>query len=136
MEIQKKDLRYTWNLEDIYPDVSAWQQELEKLKEIGEQLAKKRGKVCENASQLEETLSLQSCFSQLLSRLFVYAHCRYDAHMSQPEGKKLYETISGVYSALGEKLAFLTPELMKLTMERFAAYCEELPALKVYEQYM
>ena len=61
----------TWAVEDIYPNLQAWEKDLEAAKEIGAKLASCQGKIGESAAQLLEAfrlyeegrkkLSLQRC---------------------------------------------------------------------------
>ncbi len=42
----------TWAVEDIYPNLQAWEKDLEAAKEIGAKLASCQGKIGESAAQL------------------------------------------------------------------------------------
>ena len=107
--------RFTWNLEDIYPDEQAWYQDLSKAKELTAKLAAMQGKVCQDGHTLLEALDLSTKCSEYIAKLFTYASCHYDAQMGNAGYKKLYETICGENSAAAEQTSFLMPELMELT---------------------
>ena len=131
-----ENIKATWNLEDIYPDEQAWYGDLEKVKELAGRLADMQGRVCADAKGLLEALDLNTKCGEYFSKLFTYAHCHYDAQMSSPEWKKLYETIFGASSAVDEQLAFMLPELMELTRERFDELCKEEKGLELYGHYI
>ena len=82
-----------------------------------------QGRVCQDGHTLLEALDLNARCSERFAKLFTYANCHYDAEMANPGYKKLYETIFGENSAAAQRTAFLMPELMGLTRERFDALC-------------
>ena len=124
--------RFTWNLEDIYPDEQAWYQDLSKAKELTAKLAAMQGKVCQDGHTLLEALDLSTKCSEYIAKLFTYASCHYDAQMGNAGYKKLYETICGENSAAAEQTSFLMPELMELTRESFDRLCAQVPELALY----
>lgn len=124
--------KFDWNLQDIYASEEAWYQDLAAAQKVAEELATMQGKVCQDANTLLKTLELYAKCNEYFSKLFVYAHCHYDVDMSNTNYKKLYETVFGARSAVSEQTAFLNPELMQLTHERFEELCKEQPALALY----
>lgn len=128
--------RFTWNLEDIYPDEQAWYQDLSKAKELTAKLAAMQGKVCQDGHTLLEALDLSTKCSEYIAKLFTYASCHYDAQMGNAGYKKLYETICGENSAAAEQTSFLMPELMELTRESFDRLCAQVPELALYTHYI
>ena len=128
--------RFTWNLEDIYPDEQVWYQDLSKAKELTAKLAAMQGKVCQDGHTLLEALDLSTKCSEYIAKLFTYASCHYDAQMGNAGYKKLYETICGENSAAAEQTSFLMPELMELTRESFDRLCVQVPELALYTHYI
>lgn len=85
----------TWDLEAIYPDEQVWYSDLETVKGIADKLASMQGKLCEGPENLLEALGLYVKCDEYFSKLFTYAHCHFDAQMSDAGWKKLYETVFG-----------------------------------------
>ena len=80
--------RFTWNLEDIYPDEQVWYQDLSKAKELTAKLAAMQGKVCQDGHTLLEALDLSTKCSEYIAKLFTYASCHYDAHCMKPSAER------------------------------------------------
>ena len=131
-----QDNKYVWKLEDIYADEQAWYQDLEMVKQLAEKLTAMQGRVCQDGHTLLETLDLTVKCNEYFSKLFVYAHCHYDAEMANANYKKLYETVSGQSNAISEQTAFVMPELMKMDRARFDELCEQVPELELYSHYI
>lgn len=104
-----QDNKYVWKLEDIYADEQAWYQDLETVKQLAKKLTAMQGRVCQDGHTLLETLDLTVKCNEYFSKLFVYAHCHYDAEMANANYKKLYETVSGQSNAISEQTAFVMP---------------------------
>ena len=121
-----------WNLEDIYPSEQAWSEDLAATRQLVDKLCAMQGRVCQDGHTLLEALDLNARCSERFAKLFTYANCHYDAEMANPGYKKLYETIFGENSAAAQRTAFLMPELMGLTRERFDALCAQVPDLALY----
>ena len=131
-----QDNKYVWKLEDIYADEQAWYQDLETVKQLAKKLTAMQGRVCQDGHTLLETLDLTVKCNEYFSKLFVYAHCHYDAEMANANYKKLYETVSGQSNAISEQTAFVMPELMKMDRARFDELCEQVPELELYSHYI
>lgn len=131
-----QDNKYVWKLEDIYADEQAWYQDLETVKQLAQKLTAMQGRVCQDGHTLLETLDLTVKCDEYFSKLFVYAHCHYDAEMASANYKKLYETVFGQSNAISEKTAFVMPELMQLDRARFDELCQQVPELKLYSHYI
>ena len=43
---------FTWNLSDMYTDIPAWENDVEKIQVMAEKLAKMEGHVCESSENL------------------------------------------------------------------------------------
>lgn len=121
-----------WNLEDIYPSEQAWSEDLAATRQLVDKLCAMQGRVCQDGHTLLEALDLNARCSERFAKLFTYASCHYDAEMANPGYKKLYETIFGENSTAAQRTAFLMPELMGLTRERFDALSAQVPDLALY----
>ena len=62
--------RFTWNLEDIYPDEQAWYQDLSKAKELTAKLAAMQGKVSRT-----DILCLKRLTSDTKCRTIILQNC-------------------------------------------------------------
>ena len=131
-----EDHRSTWKLEDIYSCEQAWYRDLETAKQLAQKLCAMQGKLTQNGHNLLEGLDLYIQCSKYFSKLFTYAACHYDAQMTDPNYKKLYETVFGESTAVDESIAFVMPELMQLSREQFDAFCAQVPELSLYSHLM
>ena len=125
---------YTWNLQDLFPDDAAWQQEYEALKAVAAQVAGWAGKLGQSGENLLAFLRLQDDLSIRLSALAGYANCKAD----QDQGDNFYQDMSGkamsTTVALSGASAFSTPEIMAIPQETLDRFYQEVPALEEYRR--
>ncbi len=126
------DVKYTWDLTQMFESVQAWRDGMEYAKGLADELAQMQGTITKDADTLYLALQRNDKLGETLTALFVYAKMYFDQNMSNGEAKDLYESADSIYTAIAEKLAFLEPELLELTPEVFAQYTEQNEGLKLY----
>lgn len=127
-----KNLPTRWNLREMFATDEAWRETMAKTMEMVDALAARQGKTAVSAAALLETANQYIAIEENLSALFVFAHSNFDQNMADSAAKGLFESASSCGTIIGEKLAFLAPELMQYSMEDFDRYCKELPELELY----
>ncbi len=125
----------TWNLQDIYASDTEWETELKALPSLIDRLASRKGCAAASAAGLLETAKLYEQCMISLSRLYLYAACKYHPDMSDDAAKSMCERVMTEYNRFGEKTAFLAPELMQESLEKFESFVKEQPELAVYRHF-
>ena len=132
----KIDKDMSWNLSDMFADDAAWEKQMQEVRALGEALAARKGKAAEDAPALLETLQLSDELNLKGGQCAVYAECRFHTDMSAARGKEMTGQLQILFTELGERIAFLEPELMRCGRERFDAFCGECPQLSLYRRMM
>ncbi len=122
-----------WNLRKMYPTDECWQEKLASVMRLAETLTAQKGHCADTAEALCQTARLYTQIDEQLYDLLVFANSNFDQDMSNPQAKKLYETAQNAATTIGERLAFLAPELMQYDYETFQAYCRQCPELELYD---
>ena len=124
-----------WSLRDMFPTDEDWNREMEAAVETAKKLAERKGNLAVDAAALKETARLYLDVEEKMYRLMVFSNSNFDQDMADPAAKKLYETAQNQFTAIGEMLSFMAPELMQYSMEDFNRYCEQEPELKLFAHY-
>ena len=124
-----------WNLRKMYPTDELWQADLDRAMVLVDRLAAQEGHAAASAEDLLTTLQLQDELDVAFRHLYVFAHSNFDQNMADPKAKSLMESAQNAYTVMGEKTAFLSPELMQYSMDDFNRYCSEEPALELYRRF-
>ncbi len=110
-----------WDLTHLYPDDNAWEKELADLQQRYPQIAGFRGKLAESASSLLAALEFEKSIDQPLERLGTYASLRVSENASDPAFLEREARLQNLHTKIVEKCSFISPELMAIPDDRFAA---------------
>jgi len=124
----------TWNLADMFTDDAAWEKQLQEVRELGAQLASRRGHAADSAAALLATAQLYEQLNCRAAQCAVYAECRFHTDMSRADAKQMVGKTEMLFTALGEQTAFLAPELMQYDLAVFESYCAVQPELAAYRR--
>ncbi|MBP2241181.1 oligoendopeptidase F [Cytobacillus eiseniae] len=127
-------LEDTWKLEDIFANDEAWDKEYKEVQDIIPNVGKFQGELGDRAETLYEALQIQDHLLERLSKLYTYAHMRYDQDTTNSFYQGMDDRIKNLYSQAGSALAYIVPELLAIDEEKINSFLDELEGLRVYKQ--
>ena len=83
------DKNYTWRLEDIYPDTDAWRAEYAEAVKVAEEIESYKGRIGDSSADMLAVFKLDDKLTNLLDRIYCYAHQLYDQDTANPESQAL-----------------------------------------------
>ncbi|PHV71842.1 oligoendopeptidase F [Sporanaerobium hydrogeniformans] len=132
-EINEMD---TWKLEDIFATDTLFLETLQKAKEAIGPFSAYEGKLLNRSDILLAFLRAQDALSEKINKLYVYSHMR----LHQDGQNTTYQDFANQTELLSiqaaEALAFASPELSQLTIEKLDVFLKETPALGLYTRYL
>lgn len=128
-EIKVED---TWKLEDIFASDDAWEKEFEEVKALIPQMEKFKGKLGESAQTLCDALQEQDELTMRVSKLYTYAHMRYDQDTTNSFYQGLNDRIKTLYTQIASALSYVTPEILSIEESKIKQYMAEHKELKLY----
>jgi oligoendopeptidase F len=130
------DNRYKWHLEDIYPDTNSWNADFNRLQEQSEIFAQFEGKLGESADNLYQCLTLRDSLSNVLDRLYVYAHMKKDEDTRLAQYQELCDRVEALSSHFNESVSFIRPEVVAIPSATLENYLANNDKLKMYRFYL
>ncbi|MFE8696383.1 oligoendopeptidase F [Cytobacillus sp. FJAT-53684] len=124
----------TWRLEDIFANDEEWDKEYKEVNAFIPEVAKYQGKLGESAELLYEALQAQDHLLERLSKLYTYAHMRYDQDTTNSFYQGMDDRIKNLYTQAASSLAYIVPELLAVDEEKINGFLEEKESLQVYKQ--
>jgi oligoendopeptidase F len=121
-----------WNLEDLFPNQQAWDQEYDEVVKELEKVADFQGKLGD-PTVLKQCFALEDEVSLHTERLYVYAHMRHHEDTADPQYQALSEKASKLSVKVGETLSFITPEILNLSEEKLQSFISN-PELAKYKR--
>ncbi len=132
---EKIDDKYKWNLEDIYPNVQAWEKDIEKLeKEYFPKFKNYKGKL-NDPKKLLEFLKLDDQASSIIDKVYWYAGFKGDLDQGDTEATELKAKAESVYGEYGQLVTFFTPELLAQNTDSLKKLVAN-PILKDYAHFI
>jgi oligoendopeptidase F len=129
-----EDTKDTWNLEDLYPSVDAWNEAKASLEARLPEVATCRGHLGDSAQQLLECSEMLSDMFRTFARIASYASMAADVDTRDAANQQRRMEIQILGSQFSEQLSFISPEILEIGEETLNAYLAELAGLQPYRQ--
>jgi len=110
-----------WDLAQIYPADVAWETEFIALQQNYSQIEQFRGRLTESPATLLAALEFEKSIDQPLERLGTYASLRVSENSADPVFLEREARLQNLHTDIVEKCSFVSPELMAIPDEKFAA---------------
>ena len=123
----------TWKLEDVYPDVQAFEEDLKRGLALADEIAGYEGKLGDGAEVLLKVYELYQECKKTDYRFFGYAMMRSDVDTGNADNLALLQKAQSADVKILEKTAFIEPEVLALGEEKMNAYYESCPALRAFQ---
>ena len=131
----KIDATYTWNIQDLYPTLQDWEQELLELEGRIEQFVGFRGSLANSVSHLADCLDARFVLLRQFHKLASYAARVYHQDMRISDSQGLHDRIGKIGTKAEAVLAFVEPELLAIPAEKLEEFLKS-KRLQVYRQYL
>jgi oligoendopeptidase F len=125
----------TWDLENIYPTVTAWEEAASSLIGRLEGLAGFEGRLGEGPETLLRWLASMEDVLRDAARVMAYASLDYSVEMTNQPAAARQDRARGLNARVQAAIAFAEPEILTLGEERLKAWMAEEPRLASYAHY-
>lgn len=139
MEIrERKDIpnEYKWDLESMYENVEAWNEDYKRCVELSKEFENFKGQVAKSSENLLNTLKKRDELYRLVENLYTYTHMKLDEDTRLGSSQELSDKGLSLYVEIEEKTSFLIPEILTLNDEELNKYLEEQEELKLYKHFL
>ncbi|MGM9612109.1 MAG: oligoendopeptidase F [Butyricicoccus sp.] len=126
------DVRFTWNLTDIFPTDDAWRTEFARVRGELDTLRSYQGRLAESAQTLLGFLRLGDALSLALDKLGNYARRKSDEDTRNAVYQEMSAQFMNLAVETGEASAFETPEILAIPDAVLDGFYAAEPALEHY----
>lgn len=126
--------QHKWKIEDLYQNDEQWQQEVEVINTLVDELKQYQGKLGDSAESLYSFLSLSDKVDELLERVYVYANQKFHEDTTNGTYQDLADKATNVMMTVNSALSFTTPEILTIPEERIRGFYEEKIELLQYQR--
>jgi oligoendopeptidase F len=129
------DLKYTWNLADIYPHDDAWDTDLKRAQELIAQAGKYVGRLGESSQMLFDCLETRMELGRTVYNLYQYANLNKDLDNRVSKYQAMTERTMMLSAEAGAVFAFVEPELLTIDEKKLIDMEKEFPKQDCYDFY-
>ncbi|MBN2321857.1 MAG: oligoendopeptidase F [Acidobacteria bacterium] len=124
--------KYKWDLGDIYPDDTAWQEAKKKLLSDMPQISGFKGKLSGGPEKLQACLDLVYSLRKEYVRLACYAGMRSDMDTRNAEYLAMDQEMGQIGSDFTALYSFIEPEILKIDAETISRFLNQESGLEIY----
>ena len=124
--------KYKWDLGDILPDDTAWQEAKKKLVSDMTRISGFKGKLSEGPEKLQECLDLVYSLRKEYVRLACYASMQSDLDTRNAEYLAMDQEMGQIGSYFTALYSYLEPEILKIGAETIGRYLSRESGLEMY----
>lgn len=126
-------IQETWNLADIYPTISKWEEEYQLIENIGAGLKQFDGKINDGHS-LYEYLKNREELSFHFNKVYAYAMLMVDENTRETLPQSYLDKAKQLSVKISAATSFFMPFLLSLDEETLTGYIKEEEKLKYFEE--
>ena len=123
----------TWDLSTVYANEADWEADLARAATYPDKLAAFKGRLRRSGKTLLAYFRLSEECSQLVGKLYLYAHLRADEDTTDSKYQAMSTRCSKLGSKIGDATSWSTPELLSIKPERLARFIATTPGLELYK---
>ena len=127
------EVKYTWNLEDVYESSEEWEKDFTWIEEHIPAYKEFSGRIGESAESLLKVFKFDDEIGIKLERLYLYAMLSKDLDLSDSQSRARYDRISSLYADASANSSFIRPEILSFPREKIDGFINELDELKIYK---
>lgn len=127
------DNKYEWNLIDIFKNIDEFENEINTLYEIMDEIKKFQGKLNQGVDVIYNCYKTFEKAIILDEKIYAYAMLKYHKDLSDVEGIKLYKKVEKISTDFSEVVSFISPEISKISDEKLEEYLQD-DRMKEYEK--
>lgn len=127
---------YKWDLTPLYPDVEAWRLAKENVAARIPGVQRFQGQLASSPAVLLEALDTMFGLGREFGRLGAYASFLADQDTRDSTNQAMRQEITQLGAVFSAEVAFLEPEILRMSRESISTFLAEQPGLRIYEHYL
>ncbi len=128
-------VEYTWNLEDIFPSVEAFNEAFAETDALIEAVNSHRGHLGQSASELSSALEDMFRLQEHYGELDVYAGQFFDSNGRSDEANEMFNRVNGLSASISQATAYVEPEISAISTNRLRQFMRS-SSLAPYQHYL
>lgn len=119
------DNQYKWNLKDIFSDWGAWQQGMDELNGLIEELTACRGSLGKEPENLYKALMLDESIDMIAYRVYYFARLNCDTDTRNQEASAKLQQVQILFAQASTATSWVAPEILEIPWETLKSWIDK-----------
>lgn len=128
--------QFQWDIESLYLHESDWEKDFQKAEQLRIELIKQKEIFTQDANSFVQCLQLKDTISQLVQKLYTYAHMRKDEDNTKEAHQSIFYRASSLLVKIEESMAFIEPGILSLDYYQLEGWIRENNQIRIYRHYL
>ena len=135
MERSTIENKFKWTIDEMYPDETSMEKDIQKVKELIEEVKKYKGTLADSEENLYKVLNISEEASRILQNLYVYTHMKSheDTRINKNQGNATKTDM--LSTELSMATSYMVPEIISMDNEKLENYLKG-KKLSHYKKYV
>ena len=135
MERSSIENRFKWTIDEMYPDEASMEKDIQKVKELIEEVKKYKGTLADNDENLFKALNISEQASRILQNLYVYTHMKSHEDTRINKNQSNATKTDMLSTELSMATSYMVPEIIAMDSEKLENYLKT-DKLSHYKKYV
>lgn len=128
------DIKYKWNLSDIYANEEKLEEDINKIYELLDYINNYKGKLSESSNNIYECYKAYEKLVEIFDKAYSYGMLKYHQNMAETKNIELFKKVENLNAEISKKTSFLVPEITDINEEKLKTFIRNDINLKKYEK--
>ena len=124
------DKKYKWNTDDIYKNWDEWQEDIEKMKKLMEEIPKYENKIENSREDFVKLIHLEEKLSRILEKVYLYPYMLKDLDSTNQLVSQKLQEVEFLYAEFSVKTSWISPKILEIPKETLEKWIDENDEIK------
>ena len=124
------DKKYKWNTDDIYKSWDEWQEDIEKMKKLMEEIPKYENKIENSREDFVKLIHLEEKLSRILEKVYLYPYMLKDLDSTNQLVSQKLQEVEFLYADFSVKTSWISPKILEIPKETLEKWIDENDEIK------
>jgi len=128
--------KYCWDIDSLYISTEEWEKDCQKAEQLRNRFLQLKEKFTKDSQTFLQCLQLKDELSELIQKIFTYAHMRKDENNRDNLYQSIYYKASSLLVKIEDSMSFIQPAILSVDYNVLQRWMSETESLKLYKHYL
>ena len=119
------DIKYKWDMNEIYPSWEEWDKDIIKMKEIMEEIPKFENKIVDSEREFVNLMKMDEKLSRLVDKIYLYPYMLKDLDSTDQFVSKKLQEVEFLFAKFSVTTAWIAPKILEIPQKTMQKWIDE-----------